>query len=176
MLTDLRSVLPAPFTAPDAERGCGNAEDGAGVVGGGNSVLEGVRNPVFGVLFVNDLAGVDGGCKPDGFRVLATGSAGSAMVGGPLEGLLGFGSAVVILKPLKGYLWVAFWLRPTTLRILCCRTTKSVSSAQRTCSPRTERTSLRSAGCLEGGKAQPRQMWNCTRRLCYTKPVGINSA
>lgn len=102
MLTDLRSVLPAPFTAADAERGCGNAEDGAGVVGGGNSVLEGARSPVLGV-FVNDRAGVDGGCKPDGFRVLATGSAGRAIVGGPFEGRLGLGSAVVILEPLKGY-------------------------------------------------------------------------
>lgn len=101
MLTDFRSVLPALLTAVEAERGVGNDEVGAGVVGGGNSVLEGARRPVFGVLFVKDLAGVDGGCKPDDFRVLATGSAGRAIVGGPFEGRLGLGSAVVILKPWK---------------------------------------------------------------------------
>lgn len=103
MLTDLRSVLPALFAVADAERGCGNDEVGAGVVGGGNSVLEGARSPVLGA-FVKDLAGVDGGCRPDDFRVFATGSAGRAIVGGPFEGRLGLGSAVVILKPSKAYL------------------------------------------------------------------------
>lgn len=80
------------------------------MVGGGNSVLDGARSPVFGVL-VSDLAGVDGGCKPEPFRVFVTGSAGRAMVGGPLEGREGLGSAVVILKTWKGYQAVAFWLK-----------------------------------------------------------------
>lgn len=97
MLTDFRSVFPGPpLTTADIERGCSNADPGAAVGGGGNSVDEGVRSPVLGVV-VNDLAGVDGGCRPDAFRVLATGSAGRAMVGGPLDGLGGVCSAVVIL-------------------------------------------------------------------------------
>lgn len=90
MLIDFRSVFPdAPLTAADTERGCNNADPGAAAVGGGSSVDEGVRSPVLG-MFVNDLAGVDGGCRPDVLLVLATGSAGRAMVGGPLEGLGGF--------------------------------------------------------------------------------------
>lgn len=82
--------------AAETERGCSNADPGDPAVGGGNNVEEGVRSPVLGVD-VNDLAGVDGGCKPDALRVLATGRAGSAIVGGPFEGLEGFWSAVVIL-------------------------------------------------------------------------------
>lgn len=115
MLTDFRSVLPALFAVVDTERGCGNDVVGAGVVGGGNRVLEGARSPVLGALFVKVLAGVDGGCRPDDFRVLATGSAGRAMVGGPFEGRLGLGSVVVILKPSKAYLSVAFRFRATRL-------------------------------------------------------------
>lgn len=90
MLTDFRNVLPDPFATAD--------------IGelGGNSVLDGVRSPVLGAV-VSDLAGVDGGCSPDVFRVLETGNAGRAMVGGPLEGLLGFGSVIAISRTLKGY-------------------------------------------------------------------------
>lgn len=97
MLTDFRSVFPGiPLTAAETERGCNNAEPGVPAVGGGSSVEEGVRSPVLGVE-VRDRAGVDGGCRPDALRVLATGSAGRAIVGGPFEGLEGFWSAVVIL-------------------------------------------------------------------------------
>lgn len=72
--------------------------EGAGVVGGGNNVEEGARRPLLGVA-VNDRAGDAGGGSPDVLRVLATGRAGRAMVGGPLEGLqAGFGVAVVILR------------------------------------------------------------------------------
>lgn len=77
---------------------------------GGNSVDDGVRSPVLEVV-VNDLAGVDGGCRPDAFRVLATGNAGRAIVGGPLEGLGGFCIAVVISSTWKCYQVVAFGLK-----------------------------------------------------------------
>lgn len=91
MLIVFRSVLPAPFTATDAERGCGNADVGAGVVGGLN-VVDGVRSPLLGP---NDLAGVVGVAIPPAFfRVLATGRAGSAIDGGPGRG--GFGSVVIL--------------------------------------------------------------------------------
>lgn len=106
MLTDFRSVF-VPATAADTARGCGSAAEGAGVFGGGNKVEEGARRPLLGVP-VNDLAGDAGGGIPDVLRVLATGSAGRAMVGGPLEGLEGVGSAVVILRTWKGYLMAAF--------------------------------------------------------------------
>lgn len=149
MLTDLRNVFADPFAAVEAARGCGcgKVEVGAGVVGGGYSVLEGARSPVLDVL-VNDLAGVEGCCKPDGFRPL--GSAGRAIVGGPLEGRLGLGSAVVILKPSKGYLEVAFWFRATTLILLCCRRREGwallrVAMAYNSV-PRTGHTSMWSAG------------------------------
>lgn len=80
MLTDFRRVFPeAPLTSVDTERGCTNADAGA--------ILD---------VPVTDLAGVVGCCRPDDFRVFATGSAGRAIVGGPLEGLGGFGSAVVM--------------------------------------------------------------------------------
>lgn len=92
MLIDFRRVFPGvPLTAAETERGCNKADPGLP----GKSV-EGVRSPVLDVV-VNDLAGVDGGCRPDTFRVLATGSAGRAIVGGPLEGLEGFWRVVVIL-------------------------------------------------------------------------------
>lgn len=110
MLTDFRSVFPeAPFTRVDTERGCANADAGAGEVGGWCNVAEGARRPGLDVA-VSDLAGVTGCCRPDDFRVFATGSAGSAIVGGPLEALGGFGSAVVILITWQGYQKVAFWL------------------------------------------------------------------
>lgn len=97
MLTAFRSVFPeAPLATDDTERGCADADAAEELVGGGNSVEDGVRRPILGVL-VSDLAGVDGVCRPDDFRVFATGRAGRAMVGGPLEYLGGFGSAVAIL-------------------------------------------------------------------------------
>jgi hypothetical protein len=93
MLTVLRMVLPAPFTAADTARGCGSADVGAGVVGGRN-VVEGARIALFGV-FGPDLPGV--GIPPVLFLVFVTGSAGSAMVGGPTEGREGRGKVVAIL-------------------------------------------------------------------------------
>lgn len=97
MLTDFRRVFPGiPLMAAETARGCNNADPGLAATDGGNNVEEGVRSPVFDGV-VSDLAGVDGGCRPDALRVLATGSAGRAMVGGPLEGLEGFWSVVVIL-------------------------------------------------------------------------------
>lgn len=105
MLTVLRRAF-VPCTAADTDRGCGKAVVGAGVVGGGSWVVEGVRSPLLGVA-ISDLAGVDGGWIPDGFRVLATGSAGSAMFGGALGFRCGLGSAVVILR-LVCYPTVAF--------------------------------------------------------------------
>ena len=95
MLTVFRIVLPTPLTAAGMDRGCANGDVGAGVVGGGPSAPEGARSPLLGEL--KDLAGVVGGCKPGAFRVFATGRAGRAILGGPLEGREGFGSVVVIL-------------------------------------------------------------------------------
>lgn len=67
------------------------------MVGGGNRLEEGARSPdVLGVV-VSDLVDVDGVCSPEGFRVFATGKAGRAIVGGPLEDLGGWGIAVVML-------------------------------------------------------------------------------
>lgn len=100
MLTDFRSVFGAAFATADTARGWGSAVEGAGVVGGGNNVLDGARRPVLGVVASNRagvFAGVDGVCSPEDFLVLATGRAGRAIVGGPLEGREGFGSVVVIL-------------------------------------------------------------------------------
>lgn len=127
MLTDFRSVFGVPFTAAESERGWGNADEGAGVVGGGNRVLEGARSPVLLGVLVSDLVGVDidGGWSPEALRVLAIGSAGRAMVGGPLEGREGLGNVVVILRTWKGYQAVAFWPRNDRPAVLippvqCC--------------------------------------------------------
>lgn len=96
MLTVFRKAF-VPCTAADRDRGCGNAVVGAGVVGGGSWVVEGVRSPLLGVA-ISDLPGVDGGWSPDDFRVLVTGSAGRAIFGGALGFRCGLGSAVVIVK------------------------------------------------------------------------------
>jgi hypothetical protein len=87
ILTVLRIVLPAEFT-PDTARGCGRAPVGAGDVGA-RYVDDGARNPVFGVPDL--LPGVDR--APILLRVLLTGRAGSAVVGGPIEGRDGRGRA-----------------------------------------------------------------------------------
>lgn len=111
MLTDFRSVFPGvPLRAAETARGCNKADPGLPVTDKGCRVEEGVRSPVLDVV-VNDLAGVDGGWRPDAFRLLATGSAGRAIVGGPLDGLEGFWSVVVILCTWKGYQMVAFWFK-----------------------------------------------------------------
>jgi len=87
MLTAFRMVFPAPLK-PDTVRGCGRAPVGAGLAGG-RYVLEGARSPVFGVAGVNLLAGVDS--PPVLLRVLLTGNAGRAVVGGASEGREGRG-------------------------------------------------------------------------------------
>jgi len=92
MLTAFRIVFPAPLTAETA-RGWGRAVVGAGVVGG-RKVVEGARSPLFGVPFVG-LVGVV--MPPVLFRVFATGRAGKATVGGPLDGRGGLGSVVAIV-------------------------------------------------------------------------------
>jgi hypothetical protein len=96
MLTVFRRAL-VPCTEADADRGSGNAVVGAGAAGGGSWVVEGVRSPLLGVA-ISDLPGVEGGWIPDDFRVLVTGSAGRATLGGALRFRCGLGSAVVILK------------------------------------------------------------------------------
>lgn len=96
MLTVLRTVFPADDAAAlDTARGCGSAEVGAGVEGGRN-VVDGARSPLpLGVLAPEPgadlLFGV--GIPPVLFLVFATGSAGSATVGGPLDGREGRGNA-----------------------------------------------------------------------------------
>lgn len=78
-------------------------------------MLEGARSPVLGVL-VSDLVEGDGDWSPETLRVLATGSAGRAMVGGPLEGREGLGRAVVMFRTWKGYQAAAFWPRERRVR------------------------------------------------------------
>lgn len=92
MLTVLRSVLPAPLM-PGVDRGCGRADVGAGLLGG-KKFVDGARRPLLGVDGF-DFAGV--ASVPVLLRVLVTGSAGSAAVGGPLDGLEALGRAVAIL-------------------------------------------------------------------------------
>lgn len=68
---------------------------GAGVAGGKN-VVEGARSPLFGVLGVDLEAGI--ASPPVLFLVFPTGNAGSATVGGPLDGRAGLGNAVDIFE------------------------------------------------------------------------------
>lgn len=128
MLTVFRRAF-VPCTAADTERGCGKAVVGAGVAGGG-SCVEGARSPLLGVA-ISDLAGVDGGCIPEDFRVFATGSAGRAMFGGALGFRCGLGSAVVILK-LEHYPTVA-WYRLRPPREKGKRRSKFESAANQLC-------------------------------------------
>lgn len=96
MLTTFRIVF-APVAPPilETDRGCGRAVVGAGVEGG-RKVAEGARSPLLGVFGVD--LGAGGASPPVLFRVLPTGSAGSATVGGPLDGRAGLGNAVDILE------------------------------------------------------------------------------
>lgn len=85
MLTLFRSVFPVPLTA---SFGCGSADvefDAAGV-----RLMVVARIPDLGV------PGVEG-MPPVLFRVLFTGKAGRAMLGGPSDGLAGRGNVVVIV-------------------------------------------------------------------------------
>jgi hypothetical protein len=93
-LIDLPGV-PSPET-PETALGVGRAPVGAGSDGGGNAA-DGARIPVLGVLGVDLLATV--GSPPVLFRVLPTGSAGRAAVGGPLEGREGRGSEADMMTP-----------------------------------------------------------------------------
>lgn len=88
MLTVFLIVLPAVLI-PETARGVGRAVVGAGVAGG-RTVVEGARSPVLGVVGIDLLIGTDR--PPVLFRVLPMGSAGSATVGGPIEGRDGLGS------------------------------------------------------------------------------------
>jgi hypothetical protein len=93
-LIDLPGVL-SPET-PETDLGVGRAPVGAGNDGGGNAA-DGARRPVLGVFGVDLLAGV--GRPPVLFRVLPTGSAGRAAVGGPLDGREGRGSEADMIRP-----------------------------------------------------------------------------
>lgn len=92
MLTDFRSVLPPGVARP---LGLGKAVAGAGV-GGGRCVVDGARSPLLGVLgVVNDFPGDP--IPPVLFRVFGIGKAGSADVGGPIEGRDGLGMIPVAI-------------------------------------------------------------------------------
>lgn len=95
MLTVFRSVR-AGVPRADDDLGCGSADVGAGEVGGAK-LVDGALSPLlgFGVLGIDLLAGV--GMLPVLLRVLAIGSAGRAIVGGPLEGRDGLGSVAAIV-------------------------------------------------------------------------------
>lgn len=89
MLTDLRRTFPWGMVRP---LGVGSAEVGAGV-GGGRCVVDGARSPLRTVLVT--LRGV--AIPPVLLRVLVTGKAGSAAVGGPIDGRDdGFGKVVAM--------------------------------------------------------------------------------
>jgi hypothetical protein len=92
MLTVFLIVLPAALT-PDADLDCGPELIVMGDVGG-CMFVDGARRPLLGVAGV-DLKEAES--PPVLFLVLFMGSAGSAIVGGPLEGRAGLGSAVDIL-------------------------------------------------------------------------------
>lgn len=79
----------------ETARGCGRADVGAGVAGGRN-VVDGALIPLLLGVLAPDLLGV--GMAPLLFRVFATGSAGRAMFGGPLDGRDGRGSVVAMAK------------------------------------------------------------------------------
>lgn len=93
MLTAFRSVFPGG-SAPDARRGWGSADVGAGEVGAVAYTLDGARSPLLPGVLARDLAGA--AKLPVLFRVFATGSAGSAIFGGPLEGRDGRGSVAMV--------------------------------------------------------------------------------
>jgi len=96
MLTVFLIVLPAALT-PDTDLGEGRDPVGMGDAGG-RRLADGARRPVLGVAGVGLLYGA--ARLPVLFLVLLTGSAGSAIVGGPFEGRAGLGRAVDILKPI----------------------------------------------------------------------------
>ena len=100
METAFFSDFPAGFTAGEG-RGCGRAEVGAGDGGAVLCTLDGARSPLFGVLDA-DFEGVAAERLLVLLRVLATGSAGSATFGGPLEGREGRGSVVVMMAVVTG--------------------------------------------------------------------------
>lgn len=89
MLTVFRIVLPAALT-PDTDRGWARAPEGVGVAGG-RRPEDGARRPLLD-------AGTDllsgGAGAPVLFLDFGMGSVGSAIDGGPFEGLGRLGSAV----------------------------------------------------------------------------------
>lgn len=95
MLTLLRRVFPGPLT-PEPVLGCGSAADGAGP-GGARLIVDGVRRPDRGVPGADLIEAVGEGIFPVLLRVLLTGRAGSAILGGPTEGRDGRGNVVVIV-------------------------------------------------------------------------------
>lgn len=98
ILTLFLNVFPVPLTAT-ASFGCGSAVRGAGPAGG-KFIAEGALRPDLGVPGADLAIGV-AGMFPVLFRVLLTGNAGKAMLGGPREGREGRGSVVVMMS--NGY-------------------------------------------------------------------------
>lgn len=91
MLTVFLIVLPALLNA-GAPLGVGKAAVGAGEGGGPRTLLDGARNPLFGVVGL--LFGV--AIPPVLFRVLVIGRAGKEELGGPFDGR-GRGKVVVMM-------------------------------------------------------------------------------
>lgn len=96
MLTVFRRPLPAAFTTGSGFS-WGRALVGAGE--GGDRMVEGARKPLLGVAGIDlrELIELMEPIFPVLFRVLLTGRAGSAMLGGPLDGRAGRGSVVAIM-------------------------------------------------------------------------------
>ena len=101
MLTLLRRVFPAPLT-PETAFGCGSAAVGAGP-GGARLIVEGVRRPDLGVPGADLVDDECVGRFPLLLRVLFTGRAGRAMLGGPTEGRDGRGNVVAIVDRVGVY-------------------------------------------------------------------------
>ena len=91
MLTVFRIVLGVCGFRLDTDRGCGSADIGEGLGGGGRWAADGALNLLWGVLGA-DLDGM----LPVLFLVLLIGRAGSAIFGGPFDGPEGRGRAVVM--------------------------------------------------------------------------------
>lgn len=94
MLTLFRMVFPAPFVGTPSF-GCGSAAFGAGE-GGTRLIVEGVLRPDRGVPGADLIEGAFG-IPPVLLRVLLTGKAGRAILGGPRDGRDGRGKVVVMV-------------------------------------------------------------------------------
>lgn len=117
MLTVFLIVLGVVGFRPETALGCGSADMGEGLGGGGRFVVEGALSLLWGVWGA-DLAD---GMLPVLFLVLLMGRAGKAMLGGPFDGPEGRGSAVVMLARWWKSAGCGQTTRPRVLELPSCR-------------------------------------------------------